>query len=117
LSGPDDTADTKETRQAGEQFLAWLRTHQTAPPAEVVVTPTAVEPPRAGFKMLKLHGEHWTEYEVPAGNSPPVITATSVTGAQGGSKNTGNVLTGGDSPFFEPTDPIVPGREEVPMQD
>ncbi|HBJ34455.1 MAG TPA: Flp pilus assembly protein CpaB [Planctomycetaceae bacterium] len=118
LSAPDDTADTQETRQAGEQFLAWLRTHQTPPKAEVVVAAPTVEPQRSGFKMLKLHGEHWTEYEVPAGNSPPVVTATSVNGSQGGTKNSGGgVLTGGDSPFFAPSDPIPSGQDEVSMQD
>ncbi len=117
LSGPDDTADTLETRQAGEQFLDWLRAHQAGPRQEVAETTSVAEPHRAGFKMLKLHGEHWTEYEVPAGNSPPVITATSDPGSQSAIKSAGTALTGGDSPFFEPTQPVAFERAGVPMQD
>jgi pilus assembly protein CpaB len=117
LSGPDDTADTEKTRQAGEEFLAWLRAHQTVAPTVVAAPVAAPEPPRAGFKMLKLHGGHWTEYEVPAGNSPPIITATSDPGIQSSVKSTGTALTGGDSPFFEPTEPVAPEQESVPMQD
>jgi pilus assembly protein CpaB len=116
LSGPDDTADTQETRQAGENFLAWLRDHHKEAAPEMVSTVSAPEPPRAGFKMLKLHGGHWTEYEVPAGNSPPVITASSDPGAKGSITNNGTALTGADSPFFGPSDPVVQEQTDVPMQ-
>lgn len=108
LSGPDDTADTMETRQAGEQFLEWLRAHQEVPAPQVAVAAPVAEPKVAGFKMLKLHGEHWTEYEVSAGNAPPVITATSDPGSQSAIKPTGTTLTGGESPFFEPIVPVAP---------
>ncbi len=117
LSGPDDTADTLETRQAGEQFLAWLRAHQAGPAPKVAVEAPAPEPKAVGFKMLKLHGEHWTEYEVPAGNSPPVITATSDPGSQSAVKTSGTPLTGGSSPFFDPLPPVTPDQDGVPMQD
>ena len=117
LSGPDDTADTLETRQAGEQFLAWLRAHQAGPAPKVAVEAPAPEPKAVGFKMLKLHGEHWTEYEVPAGNSPPVITATSDPGSQSVVKTSGTPLTGSSSPFFDPLPPATPDQDGVPMQD
>lgn len=117
LSGPDDTADTLETRQAGEQFLAWLRTHQASPQAKGVEAAPVPEAPVAGFKMLKLHGEHWTEYEVATGNTPPVITATNDPGSQSAVKTTGTVLTGSNSPFFEPAEPTANDRKFVPMHD
>jgi pilus assembly protein CpaB len=115
LSSPDDTVDSPETRMAGENFLTWLREHQAGPKP----VPAAPEPeaPKAGFKMLKLHGGHWTEYEVPAGNSPPVITATSDPGAQDAIKTTGTALTGASSPFFEPSEPAAPNQPGIPMQD
>jgi pilus assembly protein CpaB len=114
LSGPDDTVDTPETRGAAKNFLAWLREHQAVPkPVAVARMPEA---PRAGFKILKLHGGHWTQYEVPPGNSPPVITATSDPASRDSLKTTGTVLTGSNSPFFEPgTAP--PDQEKFLMQD
>jgi len=115
LSGPDDTVETAETRSAGINFLTWLREHQAGP--KPVAAAPVPEAPRAGFKMLKLHSGHWTEYEVPAGNSPPVIIATSDPGSRDSIKTTGTVLTGADSPFYEPAEPAAPEQDATPMQD
>lgn len=94
LSAAADTADPAVAQSAGAEFLHWLR-HRPEPvppaplvqePAEItpVTTPIApppVLPPMAerprGFKMLKLHGENWTEYEVPAGKLPVAVTGSS----------------------------------------
>jgi len=114
LSGPDDTVETAETRNTGPNFLTWLREHQSGP--KVASAGPVPETTRAGFKVLKLHGGSWTEYEFPAGNSPPVITATSDSGYRHPIKTTGTVLTGADSPFFEPG-PVATEQEGFLMQD
>ena len=93
LSAPADTASAV-AQSAGAEFLHWLRhrpepvppaalvqepaevTPVTAPIAPPPTIPPVVERPR-GFKMLKLHGENWTEYEIPAGNLPVVVTGSS----------------------------------------
>jgi pilus assembly protein CpaB len=116
LSGPDDTADTLETRQAGEKFLQWLRERQVAEPVDVAKSSPAADAQPSGFKMLKLHGEHWTEYEVAAGNARPVITATSTStstissGQPATAKGSGTGLTGPNSPFFQPNEPSLEDR-------
>lgn len=94
LSAPADTAAQVVTQSAGAEFLHWLR-HRPEPappvllaqePAEVTAVTTPITPPPAippvaerprGFKMLKLHGENWTEYEIPAGKLPVVVTGSS----------------------------------------
>jgi len=49
-------------------------------PVAAPVPPPAPQPP--GFKMLKLHGGNWTEYEIPAGKSSVIITGSSDSGAR-----------------------------------
>jgi pilus assembly protein CpaB len=123
LSGPDDTADTDETRQAGMQFLKWMRDYQAGPPKVSSLASSPVEPARSGFKMLKLHGEHWTEYEIAEGTSLPLVTATSVSvsnnqGAQQPpAQNGASGLNGPISPFFEPVDASIQERTVVPPLD
>lgn len=108
LSGPADEADSEQANHSGSSFLNWIEDHQRArqlaemlpvaapvepavvPPVEAPVvvpieTPVAapVPPPAAGppgFRMLKLHGGNWTEYEIPAGNAPAIITGSSASG-------------------------------------
>jgi len=117
LSGPDDTADTLETRQAGESFLRWLRERQ-AVPKEVVVEKVEAPVKREGFKMLKLHGSHWTEYEIPSGNSPPVMTGSSDPSAKESLKdlnNSSSNLNGPQSPFYQQP-PAEAAPEVVPEE-
>jgi pilus assembly protein CpaB len=106
LSGPADALNTEETRRSGRDFLAWLSEHQKS--RQVAAKPAVVEAApvqRAeGFKMLKLHGGSWTEYEIPAGNLPPIVTGTSDTGSNTSApkaKNGLSQLNGSQSPFFE----------------
>jgi hypothetical protein len=56
--------------------------------------------------MLKLHGGSWTEYEIPSGNLPPVVTGSSDGGATAPTSKNGSQhshLNGSRSPFFEST--------------
>jgi pilus assembly protein CpaB len=108
LSGPADALDAEETRRSGVAFLKWLSDHQRSrqvAPKPVVAEKTAPqEQPSQGFKMLKLHGGSWTEYEIPTGNQPPVITGSSdgspaATNPKAG--NDFNHLNGARSPFYE----------------
>lgn len=120
LSGPDDTADTDEIRLAGMQFLKWMRDYQTRPTKVTSPVTAPAEPAKTGFKMLKLHGEHWTEYEIAEGASLPQVTATSVgvSAGQGASQQPAQSATSGlngpISPFFEPIDTSAQDRTAIP---
>jgi len=111
LSGPADETANDQANRSGSNFLNWIEEHQRAKQlAEMIPVATAVEPaapepvmvpvappaaspfetpvaaPAAppqppGFKMLKLHGGNWTEYEIPAGKSSVIVTGSSESGA------------------------------------
>lgn len=114
LSGPADAVDSEETRRCGAIFLKWLNDHQQS---RQQAKPVVVETPQVqrtqGFKILKLHGGNWTEYEIPAGNLPPVVTGSSEPGSAPASPKSGNHLghlNGSKSPFYESTPPEVPAE-------
>ncbi len=105
LSGPADAVESEETRRSGANFLKWLSDyHQSRQPVKAVVVEVPQVQRTQGFKMLKLHGGSWTEYEIPSGNQPPIITGSSepssATPPKGG--NDFNHLNGSQSPFYQP---------------
>lgn len=53
----------------------------TAEPTVAAAVPSPAPEP-AGFRMLKLHGGKWTEYEIPAGKAPVIVTGSSETGVR-----------------------------------
>lgn len=78
LSRPSDYDETAEDLATGNQFLQWLEDHrQSQQPKVVTAAPVQPRAPVKGFKMLKLHGGQWTEYEFRPGGKTPVVTGRS----------------------------------------
>ncbi len=100
ISGPNDTEDNLEARMAGAQFLEWLKSSQQTAPEIVEVQVAQPQEQRKSFKMLKLHGGQWTEYEV-VENSRPAVSATSESAAAESKGSNGSRLTGTGGPVSE----------------
>ncbi len=150
LSGPADDASHDQASRAGSRFLQWIEEHQRAKqlaemlpvatvvepvpsepqvvsvvapavlPVEIpVAAPAAPEPP--GFKMLKLHGGQWTEYEIPADKSPVVVTSSSKSGTVPSPlpvqipSSSNRQLHGQNAPLPVPTQP-VPAHDELTLR-
>jgi pilus assembly protein CpaB len=118
LGRPSESGSQEAEESGGRAFLKWLSDYQTlqeknAPDSKSnsQLSSTASSPKASGFRMLKLHGGEWTEYEFIDGKQTPVIKATSVSGdSAGGEASTPteptsdySYLNGSDSPFFEPS--------------
>ncbi|MGV3485203.1 MAG: hypothetical protein ACO1RT_12360, partial [Planctomycetaceae bacterium] len=82
-----------------------------APPAAAAPPAPAAAKPAQGFRMLKLHGGEWTEYEFVDGKQIPVVKSTSGTADTSGSSTEDapaaeqtpySYLNGSESPFYEP---------------
>jgi len=115
LGRPAENGSAEANEQGGKAFLKWLSDYQDgqAKLAEggklqaSTTTPTARR--AEGFKMLKLHGGEWTEYEFVKGKQTPVIKSSSSSPGT----NDDNIepssdpqpysyLNGSQSPFYEP---------------
>lgn len=113
ISGPNDTEDNADARMASTRFLQWLNSGREAAEASAAAAPLAQapqEPPRKTFRMLKLHGGQWTQYEI-AENSIPTVSATSGSGTPLDSRNSADhrsAATGsepaGDQQWDPPSD-------------
>jgi pilus assembly protein CpaB len=125
LGRPAESGSADAGESGGQAFLKWMRDYQEAQ-AQLSVKdagglaqstpkqePSAAPQKRAeGFKMLKLHGGEWTEYEFIDGKQIPVIKATSGGGetrveepvkAAVERASEYSYLNGSESPFYEPS--------------
>ncbi len=114
LGRPGENDDVTGT--GGKEFVKWLADYQVerAKAIEdgrlVVDTSSAAPAQPSGFKMLKMHGGEWTEYEFVNGQKAPVIRNTSGSGSttaepeEGGSaaQPDFDFLNGDTSPFYQP---------------
>lgn len=122
LGRPSESGANEAAAGGGQAFLKWLSDYQSEQAkksksdqlAQNPVEPTTSASPTkksAGFKMLKLHGGEWTEYEFVDGKQVPVIKAQSGTGdtsdvdseSESTPSNEYSYLNGSQSPFYEPT--------------
>lgn len=104
LSGSEFASDSEETRNAGAEFMRWYREMFTVTKTQ---NPSAVSSNRqdgGGFKMLKLHGGNWTEYEIPSSTGNPFVKASSDPGVQGSGAGTESQSGNNPSPFFDDYD-------------
>jgi pilus assembly protein CpaB len=122
------------TESGGQAFLKWmsdyqaeqakkLQSEQSGQSSDDSGNGALAKKKTAGFRMLKLHGGQWTEYEFVDGKQIPVIKAQSnaddsaatatVENADGESEY--SYLNGLQSPFYDPTKAAaglpVPGEE------
>jgi len=115
LGRPSESGALEAEESGGRAFLKWLSDYQTSQEKsspELKFSSTTPTPKASGFRMLKLHGGEWTEYEFIDGKQTPVIKATSVSGNTASESETSTepssdygYLNGSDSPFFEPSTP------------
>jgi pilus assembly protein CpaB len=114
LGRPSESGSQEAEESGGRAFLKWLSDYQASQEKSspgLKLSSTTTGPKASGFRMLKLHGGQWTEYEFIDGKQTPVIKATSVTGdSDSGATSTPteptsdySYLNGSDSPFFEPS--------------
>ena len=124
LGRPAEDSLLGEGESGGQAFLKWLADYQaelalaatakdvTVHVAAPQITTTTPKKRAEGFRMLKLHGGEWTEYEFIDGKQVPVIKATSSAGVDASATdsievptekpNEHSYLNGTSSPFFEP---------------
>lgn len=85
LASADDQLADENPAPTSQEFLAWVSAC-LRPPAKAWVSqpqpesaPESVKPAKlpSGFRMLKLHGGEWTEYEVASADHPPVVINSS----------------------------------------
>lgn len=128
LGRPSESGSLEAEESGGRAFLKWLSDYQTSQEKnapELKVSSATNAPKASGFRMLKLHGGEWTEYEFIDGKQTPVIKATSVSSDGAGSEASTateassdySYLNGSDSPFFEPKSPdggTTPGEDSKP---
>jgi pilus assembly protein CpaB len=122
LGRPSESGAHEAAESGGQAFLKWMADYQAEQTkksqseklalAPVEAAPNANASKKAtGFKMLKLHGGEWTEYEFVDGKQAPVIKAQSSAGDAVSSDseqvaeapNEYSYLNGSQSPFYEPT--------------
>jgi pilus assembly protein CpaB len=119
LGRPAETGSLEANESGGQAFLKWMSDYQLQLASAAksgddggqgsVTTKSAKR--SEGFKMLKLHGGEWTEYEFIDGKRTPIIKSssekaddnlepiqTTATDEQSGY----SYLNGSQSPFFEP---------------
>ena len=127
LGRPTEDATAGDGESGGQAFLKWLSDYQAnlaaqaeasklvhssnPDPQEFIASPKKrIE----GFKMLKLHGGEWTEYEFINGKQIPVIKSTSGSPVSSADMadasddvaekpNEHSYLNGTNSPFYEPS--------------
>lgn len=139
LGRPAESGSLEANESGGQAFLKWMSDYQSevakaAANGKLVIDSnasaqagTSSKKRAEGFKMLKLHGDQWTEYEFIVGKQVPVVKSSS--GNSG--SDIGNTvsepaelesgysyLNGSQSPFFDTTDgvPSMPasGPSQVP---
>jgi pilus assembly protein CpaB len=104
LSGPEFASDSEEAKNSGSDFMRWYREIFTRPETRPT---TAASPPKqvgGGFKMLKLHGGNWTEYEIPDSTGNPFVKASSDPEIKAGGVGTTDPSGNDPSPFFDDVD-------------
>ncbi len=125
LGRPAEDGSIEAGEGGGKAFLKWMADYQAEQAKKLdagkfVATPvpaaaggsTAPKKRAEGFKMLKMHGGEWTEYEFIDGKQVPVISGSS--GAPDTSmeapaaeptekQDEHSYLNGSQSPFYEPT--------------
>jgi pilus assembly protein CpaB len=100
LSGPEFAADSEESKNAGAEFMRWYRElNANSNPQPTVAGPS--RPKGAGFRMLKLHGGNWTEYEIPNSNGNPFVKASSDPGTEVQKAAPEGQPGNASSPFFD----------------
>ncbi len=125
LGRPAENGSVDADESGGHEFLKWMADYQAAQAkaaekSQEVVTPvtsnaapTGTPKKPEGFKMLKLHGGEWTEYEFIDGKQVPIIKGSSGSGgvpleesddtsAEAEKPNEYSYLNGSQSPFYEP---------------
>jgi len=100
LSGADLSADSAETKNAGSDFMQWYRDLTSGSRAQTTAA-NANKRDSGGFKMLKLHGGNWTEYEIPNSTGNPFVKASSDPEVKGTGSAMGGQSGDASSPFFE----------------
>jgi len=127
LGRPAENGSLEANESGGQAFLKWMSDYQdeTQRLAEgqktnltVSPVPNQTPPRRAqGFKMLKLHGGEWTEYEFVDGKQTPIVKSSSVSGsteisipdtASSDEDNGYSYLNGSGSPFFDGGELVSP---------
>lgn len=122
LGRPSENGANEAAASGGQAFLKWMADYQAEQVkksqndhvAQAPGEPTSgtdASKRKSGFKMLKLHGGEWTEYEFVDGKQVPVIKAQSSAGDAVNSDddqvsepvNEYSYLNGSQSPFYEPT--------------
>ncbi len=117
LGRPGETDEV--TGSGGKQFVKWLADYQASRAEAIEAGQLPADQGNAsaakssGFKMLKLHGGQWTEYEFVNGQKTPVIRNTSggetidaTAEADGAEPQPDfNFLNGDSSPFYQPNQP------------
>ena len=60
-------------------FVRWIEDRQTVQTKALVslAKPDPADDRSQGFRMTKLHGDDWTEYEIPSPDKPPVVIGSS----------------------------------------
>lgn len=85
LASEDDPGPDQGPVPTSKEFLAWVsaRLEPSGKPWEPAPQPQLAPQAQSqttrspGFRMLKLHGGEWTEYEVVAADRPPVMVSSS----------------------------------------
>lgn len=85
LASADAQGAEENPTPTSQEFLAWVSarlqspTKARVPESEPESAPASVKStaPSSGFRMLKLHGGEWTEYEVASADRPPVVIKSS----------------------------------------
>jgi len=141
LGRPAENGSAEANETGGQEFLKWLSDYEKADarnnaanalmPANSSNVSNAQPRKKAqGFKVLKMHGGEWTEYEFVDGQQTPKIVGTSGTGGRGtddaetetepATEAPGfSYLNGSQSPFYEPNSaaagkPVPTGPVVIP---
>lgn len=85
LASADDQGGDENPTPTSQEFLAWVSARLQSPAKARVPEPEPESAPASaksttptsGFRMLKLHGGEWTEYEVASADRPPVVINSS----------------------------------------
>lgn len=85
LASVDDLAPDESPVPTSNEFLAWVsarlqpsaKASDLTPPPDLAPQSMSQMTPSSGFRMLKLHGGEWTEYEVVSADRPPVMISSS----------------------------------------
>jgi len=138
LGRPAESGSLEANESGGQVFLKWMSDYQSEQATKAANGKPVLNSnvpasqngmgskKRAeGFKMLKLHGDQWTEYEFIDGKQVPVVKSSSGHTESGiGSIDSEpaelesgySYLNGSQSPFFEPADGLLSKPAAGPSQ-